>query len=271
MKCANFSRRPCIASLLALSITACTSGDSAEQDVLVSEILQMNLKAVGGDTRNSGVRTTDKIVRISEANYTLVGRYRAAGSGLMRIDVFAGDDRVFSEGKDENGVWEWPGGQDKPVNVDHEGVGALEHGIEFNLFALAELGDRGHNVELVGKEVVRETSYYVLKITLADGFETYKYVNEDTWLVDLSRNFRALHPGIDPTRTNIETRFDQWQRVDGILFASRSRDFVQGSDTPTQTGLVLESKYNVALADLDIARTYVPDGPPIIETSSRKN
>ncbi len=263
MKFAIYSRRLCIASLLAISITACTSGDSAEQDILVADILQMNLKAVRGDTRNSGVRTTDKIVRISEADYTLVGRYRAAGSGLMRIDVFAGDDRVFSEGKDENGVWEWPGGQDEPVNVDHDGVGALEHGIEFNLFALAELGDRGHEVALVGQEVVRETSYYVLKITLSDGFETYRYVNEDTWLVDMSRNIRALHPGIDPTRKNIETRFDQWQRVDGVLFASRSRDFVQGSDTPTQTGLVVSSTYDVPLADLDLDRTYVPDGPPI--------
>ena len=263
MKFAVYSRRLCIACLLAIGIAACTSGDSAEQDILVADILQMNLKAVRGDTRNSGVRSTDKIVRISEADYTLVGRYRAAGSGLMRIDVFSGDDRVFSEGKDENGVWEWPGGQDKPVNVDHDGVGALEHGIEFNLFALAELGDRGHEVELVGQEVVRETSYYVLKITLADGFETYRYVNEDTWLVDMSRNIRALHPGIDPTRKNIETRFDQWQRVDGVLFASRSRDFVQGSDTPTQTGLVVSSTYDAPLADLDLDRTYVPDGPPI--------
>ena len=263
MKFAIYSRRLCIACLFATGITACTSGDNAEQDVLVAEILQMNLQAVRGDTRNSGVRTTDKTVRISEANYTLVGRYRAAGIGMMRIDVFAGDERVFSEGKDESGVWEWPGGQDKPVTVDHDGVGALEHGIEFNLFALAELGDRGHEVELVGREVVRETSYYVLKITLADGFETYKFVNEETWLIDMSRNFRALHPGIDPTRKNIETRFDQWQRVDGILFPSRSRDFVQGSETPTQTGVVLESKYNVPLADLDLDRTYVPDGPPI--------
>lgn len=265
MKFAIYSRQLCTACVLAISITACTSGDNAEQDVLVSEILQMNLKAVRGDTRNSGVRSTDKTVRISEADYTLVGRYRAAGTGLMRIDVFSGDDRVFSEGKDENGVWEWPGGQDEPVNVDHEGVGALEHGIEFNLFALAELGDRGHEVELVGKEVIRETSYYVLKITLADGFETYKYVNEETWLVDMSRNFRALHPGIDPTQTNIETRYDEWQRVDGVLFASRSRDFVQGSETATQTGLVVDSTYDVPLTDLDLDRTYVPDGPPITD------
>jgi hypothetical protein len=265
MKFAIYSRQLCIACVLAISITACTSGDNAEQDVLVSEILQMNLKAVRGDTRNSGVRSTDKTVRISEADYTLVGRYRAAGTGLMRIDVFSGDDRVFSEGKDENGVWEWPGGQDKPVNVDHEGIGALEHGIEFNLFALAELGDRGHEVELVGKEVIRETSYYVLKITLADGFETYKYVNEETWLVDMSRNVRALHPGIDPTQTNIETRYDKWQRVDGVLFASRSRDFVQGSDTATQTGLVVDSTYDVPPTDLDLDRTYVPDGPPITD------
>jgi hypothetical protein len=90
-------------------------------------------------------------------------------------------------------------------------------------------------------------------------------VNEETWLVDMSRNVRALHPGIDPTQTNIETRYDKWQRVDGVLFASRSRDFVQGSDTATQTGLVVDSTYDVPPTDLDLDRTYVPDGPPITE------
>ena len=106
MKFATCLRQLCLACLLAIGIAACTSGDSAVQEVLVSEILEMNLKAVRGDAQDSDVRSTDKTVRISEADYTLVGRYRAAGSGLMRIDVFSGDDRVFSEGKDENGVWE---------------------------------------------------------------------------------------------------------------------------------------------------------------------
>jgi hypothetical protein len=64
MKFAIYSRQLCIACVLAISITACTSGDNAEQDVLVSEILQMNLKAVRGDTRDSGVRSTDKTVSV---------------------------------------------------------------------------------------------------------------------------------------------------------------------------------------------------------------
>ena len=63
MKFAIYSRQLCIACVLAIGITACTSGDNAEQDVLVSEILQMNLKAVRGDTRNSGVRSWLKLCR----------------------------------------------------------------------------------------------------------------------------------------------------------------------------------------------------------------
>jgi len=51
--------------------------------------------------------------------------------------------------------------------------------------------------------------------------------------------------------------------VIAVTKSSRSRDFVQGADTPTQTGVVVASTYDVPLAELDLDRAYVPDGPPI--------
>ena len=252
--------------LCALGLLATTGGAlNAESKMSVDTILQMNLQAVRGNSEIGSIQTTDKTLSISEADYSLVARYRAADDGAMRIDVFADGQRVFSEGKDELGIWEWPGGQDAPENVTHEGGAALDHGVEFNLFPLAELIGRGHRIELVGREEVRGNRYFVLMITLKDGFETYRYVNEETWLVEISRDYRSLHPSIDATKNNMETRYDQFERTDGILSAGRSRDFEQMSDQVIQTILVLDSKYNVPRADLDLDRTYVPDGPPQVE------
>lgn len=228
----------------------------------VEEILKNNLIAVRPELSFENMENLEKILEISEAQYTLVARYRATSDRQMRIDVFSDRSRVFSEGKDGDGVWEWPGGKDAPEDVHHDGIGALEHGIEFNLFPLAELARRGHEIELVGSETIRDKEYFVLKITLSDGFETYRYVNDDTWLVDFSRDFRAFHPGVDNTKKNLETRYDRWEQVDGVVFASRSQNFDLESGAIIATTLVLKSRYNIPREELDLERRHVPDSSP---------
>ena len=257
------------AALVAIS-TFCMIGDAQAEDasatgdgqVSLETILENNLAAERGDFRTAVVTTTEKVLKIVEADYSLSARYRASSRGTMRIDVFAEDTRVFSEGKDVAGVWEWAGDQDSPANVYHEGVGALEHGIEFNLFSLAELQNRGHTIELLDQETIRDKQYYVLKVTLSDGFETYRYVNSSTWLIDISRDHRALHPGIDPLKTDIETRYDNWKTADGVTYPGRSQNVDLVTGEVLQTAIVLQSRYNLREDELDLERTYVPMEPP---------
>ena len=122
--------------------------------------------------------------------------------------------------------------------------------------------DRGHDLELVGRETIRDEEYFVLKVTLSDGFETYRYVNAETWLVDLSRDFRAFHPGIDDTKKNLETRYDQWERTDGVVFAGRMQSVDLETGAVIATTLILGSRYNIAREELNLARSYVPGGAP---------
>lgn len=233
------------------------ASDTGDGPVSLETILENNLAAVRSDSRTVEVTTTEKVLKIAEADYSLSARYRASSKGTMRIDVFAENTRVFSEGKDEGGVWEWAGDQDAPANVYHEGVGALEHGIEFNLFSLAELQNRGHAIELLDQETIRDKQYYVLKVTLSDGFETYRYVNTSTWLIDISRDHRALHPGIDPSKTDIETRYDNWKTADGVTYPARSQNVDLATGEVLLTAIVLRSRYNLREDELDLERTYV--------------
>lgn len=251
-----------IASSNDASPSSIQAADHTTHEKSLQEILQRNLQAVRVERLHSGPENTDKILRINEAGHSLVARYRASLNGFVRIDVFEENNRVFSEGKDAMGVWEWPAGKDSPENVSNEGAGALEHGIEFNLYPLAELPRRGHQIELVGNESFAGKQYFVLKITLSDGFVTYRYVNAETWLVDFSRDFRAFHPGIDSTKKDIETRYDQWNQADGIVFASRSRNVDLETGDVIATTLVLESKYDCPSEELDLPRSYVPSGAP---------
>lgn len=269
MNAPSFIAGLCMLLVAANNVHAC-NGDTwrnseprpnhIEKGVTVEEVLQRNLEAVRVRPSESNTENTDKLLRINEADYSLIARYRASSDGYMRIDVFDGDNRIFSEGKDDAGVWEWPSGKDAPDSVSHDGVAAVEHGIEFNLFPMAELSGRGHEVELVGGESVRHKQYFVLKVTLSDGFETYRYVNAETWLVDFSRDFRAFHPGIDSTKKHIETRYDRWSQADGVVFAGRSRNIDLGTGEVIATTLVLKSNYNRPREELDLARNYVPTG-----------
>ena len=45
-------------------------------------------------------------MRIVEPKYTVDGEYRAARDGRMRIDVYMGGTRVYSEGYDGRRAWE---------------------------------------------------------------------------------------------------------------------------------------------------------------------
>lgn len=152
--------------LIAANTTLACSSDTARnsaQETTLEEILQRNLEAVRVQPADRNIENVDLILRINEADFSLVARYRASTQGFMRIDVFDGSNRLFSEGIDEMGVWEWPSDKDAPQNVSHDGVRALEHGIEFNLFPLAELPDRGHGIELDGFKLTAYFSQAVLE------------------------------------------------------------------------------------------------------------
>ena len=130
------------------------------------------------------------------------------------------------------------------------------------MFSLSELAKRGHHLQLLDSEIIQDTQYFVLKVTLSDGFETYRYINTQSWLVELSRDFRAFHPGIDDTKQHLETRYDQWRQDDGVVYASRSQNIDLETKEIIATTLVLESKYNVTHEQLDLHRGFVPDGTP---------
>lgn len=258
----RFLRLSASSAFLLIGCGAVFAGDVPTGLVSVDDVLRNNHGAVRLESPSDSARNTEKMLQISEGGAVLLARYRATSQGRMRIDVFADGTRVFSEGTDNKGAWEWPAGTDRPKDVQHDGAGALAHGIEFNLFTLAELATRGHAVELTDRERIRDQDYFVLRVTLSDGFETWRFVNADTWLVDLSRDFRAFHPGVDGTKKALETRSDQWVHADGVKFASRSRTIEIETGAVLATTIVLSSRYNAPAAELDLSRDFVPVGAP---------
>jgi hypothetical protein len=154
----------------------------------------------------------------------------------MRIDVMTDGKPVFVEAFNGARGWQWKG-QGEIVEENPEAAGALRHGVELpgKLFGLHELPGRGHRVELIGRERIAGTDYYVLGVTLSDGYSNRLYIDSNSWLIARRRDFRPLHVDIDPRPTMIETVFSDFRNVAGVKFPFR------GVDTDLETGKILET------------------------------
>jgi hypothetical protein len=204
-------------------------------DIALDEIIARNTEAMGGRAVIEAVQSVEVSLHIADPGFEVDGIYRAARPGRMRIDIMADGKRVYMERFDGEKGWQWNGKEEKEEGPTP--TAALKHGLEFpgNLFGLHEMQKRGHRLELAGREKIDDLEYYVLRVTLADGYETSLLVDPQTWRITRRRDVRALHPDVDPTTTTIEVRKSDWRQIDGVWFA------FAGEDVDLKTGKVLES------------------------------
>ena len=201
----------------------------------IDDLVERITNAMGGRAALEAVHTIEVDLHISDPGSEIDGVYYAVRPGKMRINVFVGAKHVFTEAFDGQRGWEWNGKEARPTTP--LATAALAHGLELpgHLFGLHELQSRGAKLELAGRESVNGTKFYLLKLTLRDGYSTTLYVDPATWLVTRRRDFRPLHPDIDPTPTTIEQRSWNFRVVNGVKFA------FAGSETDLKTGKLLES------------------------------
>lgn len=215
---------------VALVLAACQ-----REPKTINELIERNTDAMGGRAAIEAVQSIEVNLHISDPGFEVDGIYHAARPGKMRIDVFAEGKHVFTEAFDGTRAWEWNGKESKPASPLARA--GLEHGVELpgKLFGLHELRQRGHNVQFAGREKIDGIDYYAVRLMLRDGYGTTLFVDPNTWLITLRRDFRPLHPDVDPTPTTIEQRSSDFREVDGVRFA------FAGSETDLKTGKVIET------------------------------
>lgn len=227
----------------------------------VDDLIARNVMARGGAAALDAITTVRTVVEITEPTFTVVGDYRATTSGRMRIDVFAKDVRVFSEGIDRAGAWQRRGGDAQVTPSSDAGRAALLHGIEFNLFGLHRFAARGHTVTLEGRDRVDDVDYDVLQVTLQDGHQTWLYLDPHTGQIARQRDVSALHPDVNPDAHAAETVSEDFTTYCGVGVAARSRHIDLTSGATVQTTRILSQECNVPEEALGIPREE-PAGLP---------
>jgi len=229
---------------LGLMSAIAMAGPAPDLETLIAR----HVDARGGRAAVEAVRTFDSDIHIVEPTFEVDGAYVATRDGKMRVDIRAGGQHVFTEALDHGRAWSWT--PDHGVRDGSDaGAAALRHGIElpFKLFALHEVRERGHRLELVGREEVSGIAYHVLRLTLDDGFESLYYLNPTTWLIDRDRQRRALHVDVDPTPEWIETSYEDYRPVSGVLFPYRQVERRLATGEVLATVTVTEIRINPPL------------------------
>ena len=226
-------------------------------DISLDSLIARHTDARGGAKAIEAVHGIAIGLRIVEPTFQVDGRYVATRNGQMRIDAFQNGQPVFTEALDRGYAWFWSPGAASPTAESAQGAAALRHGIEFpfKLYGLHELQGRGHRLELLGRQMLDGIDYYHLQLTLDDGFQVQYFVNPDSWLIDRSRELRALHVDIDPKPQWIETLFGDYRATAGVQFPWRQVERKLASGEVLSSGTVTAIEVN---PDLDPARFSTP-------------
>lgn len=239
-----------MSGLAALALAAALPSAPATIDQVIAQATE----AVGGTEALRALRNIRLIAEWTENGTFYRGDYRATRDGRMRIDVYVAGNRVFSEGIDRTGAWEQAGPAAAPAGVGDRARNALAHGVAYRFDGIWFAREQGRTVALEAEEQVDGVLYHVVKLTFADGFETYLYVNPATGLMERQRDSRAYHPSNDPTVIRIESVHAAFAPMCGVQFARASRDVNLGTGATLSQNRVVDGRCNLGEEQLDIDR-----------------
>lgn len=252
-----FSRRALIGCAAAAVLLPRQGRAQAAGDL--AQIIDRHVRARGGAAALDRVRACLIEVDINERGQLLNGRYAASTDRMVRIDVYVGGNRVGSEGVDRQGVWLKGGGDAAPQpSVATGAANALLHGAENHLFGLHRFAERGHRLRLMPGERIDGVEHPVVEVVYSTGHTSYFYLDPRTWMIVRRRDERAYHPDVDQTRQRVESRYSDFQTVDGVAAAHRTVDVDLANGTELSTQQVTSRRLNPDLPAGYFDRAYTP-------------
>jgi hypothetical protein len=238
-----------LSHVTAAGLAAVALAAGAEPAPDLETIVDRHVAARGGRAAIEAIDAFETDIQVVEPEFEVDGSYVATRDGRMRGDIVAAGQPVFTEALDRRRAWTWtPDGGVRDASA--AGAAALRRGIEvpFKLFGLHEVRERGHRLELAGRETRGGVDYHVLRLTFDDGFESLYYLNPSTWLIDRDRQRRALHVDVDPTPVWIETSYEDYRPVGGVLFPHRQVERQVASGEVLATVTVRKIRLNPPLS-----------------------
>jgi outer membrane lipoprotein-sorting protein len=201
--------RKCLLSLMALAALA---WPAAAQNV--DEIIAKNIQAHGGLEKLKAVkamRMTGKISLGQGLEAPAVIEQKRPNSFRLELTL---QGLTLVQAYDGKAGWQIIpfGGKKDPEPMGEDELKAAAEQADFD-GPLVEYKEKGHQVELLGKEQVEGTDTYKLKVTLKNGDVRYLYLDTDSYLEIKSEGKRTVRG----TEVEGETAIGDYKEVGGLL------------------------------------------------------
>lgn len=226
------------ASILLTGILFLASGCQLLPEPELADLIDRHTESRGGQEAIEKVQSIRLDLQISEPGFTVRGDYRATRDGFMRINIYAGEERVFTEALGPDGGWQLLKAPAEPTRISQEGESVLKRGLIGNLYGLHELRGLGYELSLAGSISVDGQEFWAIDQTAPGGFSKRLLLDKRSYLVVRESEYSALHPDVDQTKTAQETRIGDYSASDGVWFSGRSEKVDLASGEIIQTVIV---------------------------------
>lgn len=230
--------------LALLALAAALAAPARAQELTRDEVLKRHYEAQGGLEKMKAVETVKMTGRMlmgpgMEAAFVRLAkrpnrfRMEFTVQGMTGVQAYDGETAWMHLpfiGRAEPEVM--PGDLAKQIIEDADIDGPL-----------VDYEEKGHQVELVGKEDVEGSPAYKLKVTLKSGEVTYYYLDAEYFLPIKTASKRT----IQGTEFNVETSLGDYREVGGLMMPFSIR--VKGQGPAEQAIIVDAVELNVPVDD----------------------
>ena len=226
----------------------------------LGDVIGRHTRARGGAAALDAIHSMATVIWITEKGSTIEGRYKCTTDPAFRIDIYDRNKHVYCEGLDAQGPWIWPAGSASATQGVPDARRTGLEGIEFNLYGLHRLPGRGAKLTLGGRSTIGGTTYYVIQVDLKDSYRTFLYIDPDTWMIARRRDNRSFHPDLDPTKAFIETQYNDYRPVSGVMTAFLQHQVNLATGAIADVTAIRSLVYNPVIDPKTITRHYTAQG-----------
>lgn len=217
----------------------------------VDEILAKYYQARGGLEKIKSVKTLRLTGKISGGGMEFPTVMEQKRPNLMRLEFTLQGLTGIQAYDGKRGWMVMPfGGKKDPEPMDEDMLKQLAQQADID-GALVDYKEKGHQVELIGKESVEGTDAYKLKLTRRDGDVEYIYLDADSYMeikVEGKRTIRG-------TEFEGETVYGDYKQVNGLMMPHSIESGAKGS-SQKQKIMIEKIEINPPIED---SRFAMPD------------
>lgn len=171
------------ARILLLSLLL-LAGVAAAEDMTVDDIIAKNAETRGGLDALQGVQTAKMTGKMNMGGMELPISMTFKRPNKIRFEMEMQGQKILQVYDGEKGWGIMPMmGSTEPEYLAGDQLNQVKQMADVIEGPMINYEEKGHSVELVGKEEVEGTEAYKIKLTTADGREIYNYLDTEYFLI----------------------------------------------------------------------------------------